>query len=109
MMRFRRSLLEGCSVISWLSGLFHKYAHIRGNGFWVEARRERHISRSGSGRSEQRRLRPKDRPPGGLLRIWPVASLLGRSRIAADTLLPSRLATGQIRSNERMRIYEIDH
>jgi hypothetical protein len=48
-------------------------------------------------------------PPGGLLRIWPVASLLGRSSIAADTLLPSRLATGQIGSNERMRIYEIDH
>jgi len=48
-------------------------------------------------------------PPGGLLRIWPVASLLGRSSIAVDTLLPSRLATGQIGSNERMRIYEIDH
>ena len=48
-------------------------------------------------------------PPGGLLRIWPVASLLGQSSIAADTLLPSRLATGQIRSNERTRIYEIDH
>ena len=48
-------------------------------------------------------------PPGGLLRIWPVALLLGQSSIAADTLLPSRLATGQIRSNERMRIYEIDH
>jgi hypothetical protein len=38
-----------------------------------------------------------------------VASLLGQSSIAADTLLPSRLATGQIGSNERMRIYEIDH
>ena len=24
-----------------LSGLFHKYAHVRGNGFWTEARRER--------------------------------------------------------------------
>ena len=24
-----------------LSGLFHKYAHVRGNGFWAEARRER--------------------------------------------------------------------
>ena len=39
----------------------------------------------------------------------PVASLLGRSGIAADTLPPSRLATGQIGRNERMRIYEIDH
>src|SRR5580765_893279 len=48
-------------------------------------------------------------PPGGLLPIWPVASLLGQSSIAVDTLLPSRLATGQIGSNERMRIYEIDH
>src|SRR5439155_7175066 len=27
----------------------------------------------------------------------------------ADTLPPSRLATGQIGRNERMRIYEIDH
>ncbi|PYK97260.1 MAG: hypothetical protein DME19_16930 [Verrucomicrobia bacterium] len=36
-------------------------------------------------------------------------SLLGRSSIAADTLPPSRLATGQIGRNERMRIYEIDH
>ena len=47
-------------------------------------------------------------PPCGLPPIWPVASLLGRSSIAADTLLPSRLATGQIGGNERMRIYEID-
>ena len=35
--------------------------------------------------------------------------MLGQSSIATDTLPPSRLATGQIRSNERMRIYEIDH
>src|SRR5438094_6107609 len=67
------------------------------------------ISRSGSVRSEQRRLRPKDMPPCGLRPIWPVASLLSRSSIAADTLPPSRLATGQIGRNERMRIYEIDH
>src|SRR5207247_3837566 len=66
-------------------------------------------SRSGSVRSEQRRLRPKDMPPCGLRPIWPVASLLGRSSIAADTLPPSRLATGQIGRNERLRIYEIDH
>ena len=26
---------------AYLSGLFHKYAHVRGNGFWAEARRER--------------------------------------------------------------------
>src|SRR5207248_1728029 len=67
------------------------------------------ISRSGSVRSKQQRLWPKDMPPCGLPPIWPVASLLGRSSIAADTLLPSRLATGQIGGNERMRIYEIDH
>src|SRR5207244_3282430 len=48
-------------------------------------------------------------PPCGLRPIWPVASLLGRSSIAADTLPPSRLATGQIGRNERVRIYEIDH
>src|SRR5213079_1588185 len=48
-------------------------------------------------------------PPSGLRPIGPVASLLGRSGNAADTLPPSRLATGQIGRNERMRIYEIDH
>ncbi|PYM16268.1 MAG: hypothetical protein DME18_01910 [Verrucomicrobia bacterium] len=64
---------------------------------------------SGSVRSEQRRLRPKDMPPSGLRPIWPVALLLARSSIAADTLPPSRLATGQIGCNERVRIHEIDH
>ena len=34
---FRSRLGHGDS----LSGLFHKYAHVRGNGFWAEARRER--------------------------------------------------------------------
>ena len=63
----------------------------------------------GSVRSEQRRLGQKDMPPGGLRRIWPVASLLSRSSIAADTLPPSRLATGQIPRNERHRIYELGH
>src|SRR5213079_2642283 len=48
-------------------------------------------------------------PPCGLRPIGPVASLLGRSGNAADTLPPSRLATGQIGRNERMRIYEIGH
>src|SRR5207249_3806343 len=48
-------------------------------------------------------------PPSGLRPIWPVASLLGRSSIAADTLPASRLATGQIGRNERVRIYEIDY
>src|SRR5216117_3278557 len=48
-------------------------------------------------------------PPCGLRPIWPVASLLARSGIAADTLPPSRLTTGQIGRNERLRIYEIDH
>src|SRR5206468_11706991 len=92
-----------------LRGLFHKYAHVRGNGFWAEARRERRAYPAVDLRSKQQRLRPKDMPPCGLRPIWPVASLLGRSSIAADTLPPSRLATGQIGRNERMRIYEIDH
>ena len=35
-----RAREQGRSV-SCLSGLFHKYAHVRGNGFWAEARRER--------------------------------------------------------------------
>ena len=62
-----------------------------------------------SERSEQRSLRQKELPPGGLRRIWPVASLhVGHSPTSGDT--PSvRLATGQIGRNERDRIYEIDH
>src|SRR5687768_13650457 len=75
---------------------------------WRLGASDEHIP-SGSVRSEQQRLRPKDVPPPGLRRIWPVASLLGRSSIAADTLSPSRLATGQIRRNERHRIYAHDH
>src|SRR6266404_1456246 len=71
------------------------------------ARRE-HIPR-GSVSDEQRSLGEKDLPPGGLRRIWPVASLLSRSSIAADTLPPSRLATGQILRNERHRLYELGH
>ena len=80
-----------------LSGLFHKYGYVRGQGFFGQTRRE------------QRSLAEKERPPGGLRRIWPGAALLGRSSIAGDTLSPSRLASGQIGRNERDRIYETDH
>jgi hypothetical protein len=58
---------------------------------------------------EQRSLAEKELPPFGLRPIWPVAALRGRSSIAADTLPPSRLATGQIGRNERHRIYEPGH
>src|SRR5688500_18077183 len=56
------------------------------------APRRRRVSRRGSVRSEQQRLRPKDMPPGGLRPIWPMASLRGPSSIAADTLGPARPA-----------------
>jgi len=60
-------------------------------------------------RSEQRSLRQKELPPGGLRRIWPVASLLvGYSPTLGDAP-SSRLATGQIGRNERHRIYVHDH
>ncbi|PYM14009.1 MAG: hypothetical protein DME18_07695 [Verrucomicrobia bacterium] len=44
-----RNEIRGARADAWnrtrlraaLSGLFHKYAHVRGNGFWAEARRER--------------------------------------------------------------------
>src|SRR5437899_9614117 len=66
------------------------------------------ISRSGSVRSEQRSLAGKELPPGGLRRIWPVASLLvGYSPTLGDAP-SSRLATGQIGRNERHRIYVHD-
>src|SRR5438093_11301194 len=86
-----------CAEILRLSGLFHKYAHVRGNGFWAEARRERRAYPAADlVRSEQRRLRPKDMPPCGLRPIWPVASLLGRSGIAADTLPPRASPRAQV-------------
>ena len=60
-------------------------------------------------RSEQRSLAEKELPPGGLRRIWPVASLLvGYSPTLGDAP-SSRLATGQIGRNERHRIYVHDH
>src|SRR5438445_9388829 len=69
---------------------------------------DEHI-RSGSVRSEQRSLAGKELPPGGLRRIWPVASLLvGYSPTWGDAP-SSRLATGQIGRNERHRIYVHDH
>src|SRR5438876_12352750 len=88
---------------------------MRGNGFWAEARREvlphghQSISRSGSVRSEQQHLRPKDRPPSGLRWNWPGASLLSRSSIAGDALPPSRLAPGQFERNECIVISETPH
>src|SRR5437879_9551848 len=63
----------------------------------------------GSVRSEQRSLAGKELPPGGLRRIWPVASLLvGYSPTLGDAP-SSRRATGQIGRNERHRIYVHDH
>ena len=58
---------------------------------------------------KQRSLAEKELPPGGLRRIWPVASLLvGYSPTLGDAP-SSRLATGQIGRNERHRIYVHDH
>src|SRR5207253_8904646 len=67
------------------------------------------ISRSGSVRSEQRSLAGKELPPGGLRRIWPVASLLVGYSPSVGDAPSSRLATGQIGRNERHRIYAHDH
>ncbi len=92
-----------------LSGLFHKYGYVRGQGFFGQTRREQRAYPQRSVRREQRSLAEKERPPGGLRRIWPGAALLGRSSIAGDTLSPSRLASGQIGRNERDHIYETDH
>src|SRR5260370_8984637 len=74
-----------------------------------EEARTTSISHGGSVRSEQRSLGVKDLPPGGLRRIWLVASLLvGYSPTLGDAP-SSRLATGQIGRNERHRIYVHDH
>jgi len=63
----------------------------------------------GSVRSEQRSLAEKELPPGGLRRIWPVAALLVGHRSTSGYAPSSRLATGQIRRNERHRSYVHDH
>src|SRR5207253_4184088 len=63
----------------------------------------------GSVRSEQRSLVEKELPPGGLRRIWPVAALLVGHRPTSGYAPSSRLATGQIRRNERHRSYVHDH
>src|SRR5947199_7931832 len=63
----------------------------------------------GSVRSEQRSLAEKEMPPGGLRRIWPVAALLVGHRSTLGYAPSSRLATGQIRRNERHRSYVHDH
>src|SRR2546427_5760137 len=63
----------------------------------------------GSVRSEQRSLAEKELPPEGLRRIWPVAALLVGHRSTAGYAPSSRLATGQIRRNERHRSYVHDH
>src|SRR5207253_3168711 len=60
-------------------------------------------------RSEQRSLVEKELPPGGLRRIWPVAALLVGHRSTSGYAPSSRLATGQIRCNERHRSYVHDH
>src|SRR5262245_13262411 len=57
--------------------------------FWGRQGASDEHTRQRSVRSEQRRLRQKERPPGGLRRIWPVASLLlGYRALAA--MLPRR-------------------
>src|SRR3989441_12882789 len=63
----------------------------------------------GSVRSEQRSLVEKELPPGGLRRICPVAALLVGHRSTSGYAPSSRLATGQIRRNERHRSYVHDH
>src|SRR5213593_2859966 len=63
----------------------------------------------GSVRSEQRSLAEKELPPEGLRRIWPVAALLVGHRSTSGYAPSSRLATGQIRRNERHRSYAHDH
>src|SRR5213080_3531022 len=63
----------------------------------------------GSVRSEQRSLVEKELPPEGLRRIWPVAALLVGHRSTSGYAPSSRLATGQIRRNERHRSYVHDH
>src|SRR3989454_8873032 len=63
----------------------------------------------GSVRSEQRSLVEKELPPGGLCRIWPVAALIVGHRSTSGYAPSSRLATGQIRRNERHRSYVHDH
>ena len=63
----------------------------------------------GSVRSEQRSLAEKELPPEGLRRIWPVAALLVGHRSTSGYAPSSRLATGQIRRNERHRSYVHDH
>src|SRR5229473_3951782 len=74
--------------------------------FWRRRGVSDEHTRQRSVRSEQRSLRQKDRPPFGLRRIWPVASLLvGYSPLRGCALL----ATGQIRRNKRHRIYVHDH
>src|SRR6266852_1840757 len=63
----------------------------------------------GSVRSEQRSLVEKELPPGGLRRIWPVAALLVGHRSTLGYAPSSRLATGQIRRNERNHNNVHDH
>src|SRR5437016_10660243 len=63
----------------------------------------------GSVRSKQRNLAEKELPPYGLRRIWPVAALLVGHRSTSGYAPSLRLATGQIRRNERHRSYVHDH
>src|SRR6266446_9611802 len=63
----------------------------------------------GSVRREQRSLAEKELPPEGLRRIWPVAALLVGHRSTLEYAPSSRLATGQIRRNERHGNYVHDH
>ena len=80
-----------CSRIGWASAAMD--ICLRG-GVRDEHTRQRSV------RSEQRNLRQKDMPPGGLRRSWVLASLLARSQPAAGMLPRSRLARTQERRNK---------
>ena len=77
--------------------------------FWRrQGQSDEHI-RHGSVRSEQRSLRQKGLPPGGLRRFWPVNFVARRSQPQEADAPSPRLATGQKHHNERHRFYASDH
>jgi len=93
-----------------MSGHEHNYDDVRGEGFFGARRgASDEDTLQGSVRSEQRSLAEKELPPEGLRRIWPVAALLVGHRSTSGYAPSSRLATGQLRRNERHRSYVHDH
>ncbi len=63
----------------------------------------------GSVRSEQRSLRQKGLPPGGLCWFWPLGFVAYRSLFHQRDITSLRLIAGQNQRNERHRIYAPDH